>query len=133
MRSLWTLYIPSVRSSCGVLAAAVAACAVLSGGCSSTDSAPTRARAAPRDAFPVGSRAAFRVNAHCGVEWAVIDGYSWHTSLRDDGNHNPPRGWPQLIDGVLTRPAENRAVFVSDSIPVRLIFRPAPDAIWSCM
>jgi hypothetical protein len=67
------------------------------------------------------------------VEWAVIDGYSWHTRLRDAGDHNPPRNRPQRIDGVLTRPSKNRAVFVSNQIPVRLVFEPAPDAAWSCM
>jgi hypothetical protein len=102
-------------------------------GCASSESSTPEAKAAPRDSFPVGSRASFRVNAHCGVEWAVIDGYSWHTKLRDDGNRNPPRTWPQLIDGVLTRPSKDRAVFVSDQIPVRLVFKPAPDAVWSCM
>ena len=122
-----------MSSRLGALALAAVAMTVLNGGCASTESHPTEVRAAPRDVFPVGSRAAFRVDAHCGVEWAVIDGYSWHTELRDDGNHNPPRDWPQLIDGVLTRPSENRAVFVSDQIPVRLVFSPAPDAAWSCM
>lgn len=106
---------------------------MLGSACTAPESSRADARPAPRDSFPVGSRAPFRVDAHCGVEWAVIDGYSWHTRLRDDGNHNPPRDWPQLIDGVLTRPSTDRAVFVSAQIPVRLVFKPAPDAVWSCM
>ena len=115
------------------VAATLVAVGMLGVGCASSDSGGPEVQAAPRDSFPVGSRAAFSVDAHCGVEWAVIDGDTWHTRLRDDGNLNPPRGWPQLIDGVLSRPSTNRAVFVSDQIPVRLVFKPAPDAIWSCM
>jgi hypothetical protein len=121
-----------VRTPLGV-AAALVALALLGAGCASSDPGRTEVKAAPRDSFPVGSRASFRVDAHCGVEWAVIDGYSWHTRLRDDGNLNPPDDWPQLIDGVLTRTSPDRAVFVSDQIPVRLVFRAAPDAVWSCM
>jgi hypothetical protein len=121
-----------VRTRLGI-AATLVALAMLGMGCASFDSGSPEAKPAPRDSFPVGSHASFRVNAHCGVEWAVIDGYAWHTKLRDDGNLNPPRDWPQLIDGVLTRPSTNRAVFVSDQIPVKLVFKPAPDAVWSCM
>jgi hypothetical protein len=113
-----------------VPAATLVATALLSA-CGSSES--THAQPRPSDAFPVGSRASFVVNAHCGVEWAFIDGYSWHTRLRDDGNGNPPRGWPQQIDGVLTRPSKHRAIFVSEQISVKLIFRPAPNAQWSCL
>lgn len=103
-------------------------------GCGSAQDRQTdAAQVLPRDSFPEGSRASFTVDAHCGVEFTVIDGYTWRTKLRDDGNLNPPRGWPQLIAGVLTRPSNDRAVFVSAQIPVKLIFKPAPDAVWSCM
>ncbi len=106
---------------------------MLAVGCASSDSSKPEAKPAPRDSFPVDSRASFRVDAHGGIEWAVIDGSSWHTRLRDDGNHNPPKNWPQLIDGIVTRPSENRAVFVSDQIPGRLVFTPASVAVWPCL
>jgi hypothetical protein len=84
------------------------------------------------DTFPVGSTAPFALFAHCGVEFTTIDGTLWRTRVRDDGNHNPPPGWPQNIQGTLRRPAEDRAVFVSDEIPDTLVFRPAPHARYSC-
>lgn len=106
---------------------------LLAGGCSSSDSKATEP-VSPHDSFPVGSRASFRLISHCGVEFDTIDGYTWRTKPRNDGNGNPPRGWPTLsIQGVLTRPSRNRVVFVSDEIPVTLVFRPAPDVNWSCM
>ena len=87
---------------------------------------------APMDDFPVGSSAPFAVYAHCGVEFAIIDGTTWRTARRDDGQGNPPKGWPQSIRGTLTRPADDRAVFTSAEIPVRLVFQPAPDAAYTC-
>ena len=87
----------------------------------------------PMENFPVGSTAPFRVFAHCGVEFTTIDGITWRTKPRDDGNGNPPEGWPmQVIAGTLTRPTDERAVFRSLEIPVKLVFRPAPDARFSC-
>jgi hypothetical protein len=88
----------------------------------------------PHESFPVGSRAPFALISHCGVEFDTIDGDTWRTRPRNDGNGNPPRGWPTMsIRGVLTRPTRDRVVFVSDEIPVRLVFRPAPGVDWSCM
>jgi hypothetical protein len=117
-----------------VRAVAICAFALTAPGCGAAhDGRTDTAQVLPRDSFPEGSRASFTVDAHCGVEYTVIDGYTWRTRLRDDGNSNPPRGWPQRIEGVLTRPSHNRAVFVSTQIPVTLVFKPAPDAVWSCM
>lgn len=104
---------------------------VLGSGCSSS-AEPRRSTAPPRDSFPVGSEASFRIYAHCGVQFARIDGDTWRTKLRDDGNGNPPKGWPQLIAGTLTRPSADRAVFTSDEIPAALVFHPAPHATYIC-
>ena len=86
----------------------------------------------PRDDFPVGSSAPFAVYAHCGVEFATIDGTMWRTAPRDDGQGNPPKGWPQSIPGTLTRPAVDRAVFAPAEMPVELVFEPAPGAKYYC-
>lgn len=84
------------------------------------------------DEFPVGSSAPFAVYAHCGVEFAFIDGTTWRTAPRDDGQGNPPKGWPESIQGTLTRPADDRAVFTASEIPVEFVFKPAPDARFMC-
>lgn len=86
----------------------------------------------PMDDFPVGSSAPFEVYAHCGVEFTTIDGMLWRTTRRDDGQGNPPKGWPQSIRGTLTRPAVDRAVFEPADIPANLIFEPAPEAEYYC-
>ena len=101
------------------------------GACSSDDAARRR-QPRPADSFPVGSSASFSVYAHCGVQFARIDGETWRTRLRDDGDGNPPDGWPQSISGTLTRPADDRAVFSSDEIPEVLVFHPAPHAMYLC-
>lgn len=110
---------------------AVAALVLLVQGCSASGTARDET-VSPHDSFPVGSKAFFRLDAHCGVEFETIDGYTWRTTRRDDGEGNPPPGWPQLVPGTLSRPSRNRAVFVSDQIPVRVVFRPAPSATYSC-
>jgi hypothetical protein len=74
----------------------------------------------------------FNLDAHCGVQYASIDGESWETKRRDDGNGNPPEGWPQVIQGRLERVDDETAVFTSAQIPIRLVFHPAPDAVWKC-
>jgi hypothetical protein len=107
--------------------------ALLFAGCSTSESEPSQVQASARDSMPVGSRSAFTVSSHCGVEFARIDGETWRTRLRDDGNGNAPPGWPVRIHGTLTRTSENRAVFVSDAIPEVLVFRPAPKARYICM
>lgn len=107
--------------------------ALLSAGCSTSESDSPQVKVSARDSMPVGSRSAFTVSAHCGVEFARIDGETWRTKLRADRNGNPPAGWPGLIHGTLTRPSENRAVFVSDAIPEVLVFKPAPNARYICM
>lgn len=82
--------------------------------------------------LPVGSAALLRVDAHCGFEFAQIDGELWRTRLRDDGNGNPPAGWPQVITGLIERTAERRATFVGEDVQVRAVFRPAPNATYMC-
>jgi hypothetical protein len=84
------------------------------------------------DAFPVGSRVPFTLVAHCGVEFATFDGMTWRTRRRDDGQGNPPPGWPQQIPGTLSRPTPGRIVFVSDEIPERIVFHAAPGRTWAC-
>lgn len=42
------------------------------------------------------------------------------------------RGWPQNIEGHLERLDDETAVFTSAQIPIRLVFHPAPDAVWTC-
>lgn len=74
----------------------------------------------------------FNLDAHCGVQYASIDGETWETKRRDDGNGNPPEGWPQNIEGHLERLDDETAVFTSAQIPIRLVFHPAPDAVWTC-
>jgi hypothetical protein len=84
-------------------------------------------------AFDVGARTRYIVDAHCGVQFAKIDGYNWKTRLRDDGNGNPPAGWPQRVEGVLSRVSKDKAVFTSDEIPQILVFHPAPDEQYTCL
>lgn len=62
----------------------------------------------------------------------TINGDSWRTRRRDDGDFGAPDGWPEDIRGTLTRQSETRAVFVSDEIPEVLVFRPAPNALYIC-
>lgn len=80
----------------------------------------------------VGDTTQYNLSAHCGVEFAKIDGVTWKTRLRHDGHHNPPDGWPQLIHGSLERVGVDEAVFSSKEIPETLTFRPAPDAYYTC-
>jgi hypothetical protein len=115
-----------------VFALAVALLGVVDAGCSKSESEPAQDPVSAHDHMPVGSRAAFTLFAHCGVEFTEIDGDTWRTKRRDDGDGNPPAGWPGAIEGTLTRPSENRAVFVSDAIPVVLVFRPAPNTMYIC-
>ena len=86
----------------------------------------------PMDDFPVGSSAPFAVYAHCGVEFTTIDGTTWRTTRRDDGQGNPPKGWPQSIPGTLTRTVDDRAVFTATEMPVEFVFKPASDAQYLC-
>jgi hypothetical protein len=123
-------YGPVVRGPLRELAGTAVVLAVLSTGCASSDSRPTDGAASPSDSFPVGSHAGFTVVAHCGVKFATIDGITWRTRPR--GRIGAPAGWPQVIQGTLSRPAQDRAVFVSDAIPVSLVFRPAPHATYTC-
>ena len=76
--------------------------------------------------------APFNLDAHCGVQYASIDGETWETKRWDDGNGNPPKGWPQNTEGHLERLDDETAVFTSAQIPIRLVFHPAPDAVWTC-
>jgi hypothetical protein len=80
----------------------------------------------------LGDTTQYNLNAHCGVQFTKIDGLTWRTRLRHDGHHNPPEGWPQLIEGTLERVGEDEAVFRSGEIPETLTFRPAPDAHYTC-
>lgn len=76
--------------------------------------------------------APFVVDAHCGVQYISINGVTWETKRRDDGQGNPPKGWPQAIEGRLKQIDDDTAIFISDRIPVRLVFHPAPEAQWTC-
>jgi hypothetical protein len=111
---------------------------VLVAGCTSHSDAAVESRTHATVTEPSGQvsagtpRASFTVFAHCGVQFATIDGETWRTKLRYDGQGNPPNGWPQQITGTLSRPSQDRAVFRSDAIPVRLVFRPARDATHAC-
>jgi hypothetical protein len=104
---------------------------VFCGGCSTSESDASRTPSV-RESVSGGSRTDFTVFAHCGVEFATIDGETWRTKRRDDGQGNPPDGWPQQITGTLSRPSQDRAVFRSDAIPVQLVFRPAPHVQYVC-
>ncbi len=92
---------------------------------------PTTVEDAGKD-LPVGASAPFSVYAHCGFEFANIDGALWRTRLRDDGHGNPPDGWPVSVDGNIERVSENRAVFAGTNVSVRAVFRPAPHAQYLC-
>ena len=66
----------------------------------------------------------FNLDAHCGVQ----------TKRRDDGNDNPPEGWPQNIEGHVERLDDKTAVFtaprspsVSCSTPHPTRYGPAPE------
>lgn len=81
----------------------------------------------------LGSRARSRSISMLIAEcYASIDGETWETERRDDGNGNPPDGWPQNIEGHLERLDDKTAVFTSAQIPIQLVFHPAPDAVWTC-
>jgi hypothetical protein len=80
------------------------------------------------DELRVGASTPFLYRAHCGVEWLYVGAEVWRTQLRDDGSHNPPPGWPEMIPGTLTRTAKDRITFTSDDIPEVLVFEPAPAA-----
>lgn len=104
-------------------------------GCASNDAPRKDAESATGDAhkvLPVGASAAFGVYAHCGFEFTQIDGSLWRTELRDDGQGNPPDGWPEVVEGTIERTAEDLAVFVSASPEIRAAFRPAPGATYIC-
>src|SRR5690349_19531674 len=64
-----------------------------------------------KDSLPLGATAPFSVYTHCGFQFAVIDGETWRTRLRDDGHGNAPRGWPVSVTGNIERISETRAVF----------------------
>ncbi len=86
---------------------------------------------APMDHFPVGATGDFGIYPHCGVEFTYIDGMLWRTKPR--GNGNPP-DWPEgAYKGTLIRPRADLAIYTSPDLPLkRLVFRPAPDAHYSC-
>jgi hypothetical protein len=87
----------------------------------------------PMGHFPVGATGDFTLYAHCGVQFVTIDGATWRTRLRDDGNGNPPP-WPtDAFQGTITRPRSDRVVYASPSLPMeKLVFRPAPHAHYTC-
>jgi hypothetical protein len=91
-----------------------------------------RATQQAKRSLDVGDTTQYNLWAHCGVQFTKIDGLTWKTPLRDDGSHNPPPGWPELIHRTLERVTEDRAVFRSDEIPEPLTYRPAPDANYTC-
>lgn len=123
-------------------AASLTAVLVLSACASAESSVPTPGPASPAlrtgpslrpaEDLPLASSAPFALFTHCGVELTTIDGATWRTARRDDGQGNPPPGWPGVVRGTLTRAADHRAVFTSDEIPVTLVFRPAPGTTYLC-
>jgi hypothetical protein len=90
-------------------------------------------RTSPMDQFPVGATGDFTIFAHCGVQFIQLDGVTWRTRLRDDGNGNAPP-WPSdAFRGNITRPSVDRVFYTSPSLPVdRLVFHPAPHARYIC-
>ena len=118
------------------LVVAVAVCASTVA-CTSDDPAgppaDTAARGAdPPDVFPAGAVGAFSIYPHCAVEFAHIDGTLWRTEVPP--GHGNPQTWPvSAFRGTLSRPAADLAIYTSPGLPVaRLVFRPSPDALYSC-
>lgn len=85
-----------------------------------------------RESLPVGASSPFSIYTHCGFQFATIDGALRRTRLRDDGNGNPPHGWPGLVTGTIERVSKNRATFTGINVTVRAVFRPAPHAQYFC-
>ncbi|NPC96758.1 hypothetical protein [Nocardioides sp. zg-DK7169] len=112
------------------LCAAAVACASEDASGPRTD--PEAPSAAPKDVFPVGAIGAFGIYPHCGVEFTLIDGMLWRTTV-PPGSGNP-QTWPVgAFRGTLSRPAVDLAIYTSPLLPVtRLVFRPAPDASHAC-
>ena len=46
----------------------------------------------------IGKSYDYTLYTHCGIEWARIDGFWWHTTPINDGNSNPPLGWDNPYD-----------------------------------
>ena len=61
------------------------------------------------------------------MKFATIDSKTWATTPRNDGHGNSPAGSPGRIDGTLTRPSEDVAIFESEQIPDRLTFKPTDE------
>jgi hypothetical protein len=53
----------------------------------------------------------------------------WQTR---DGQANPRPEYPEYIQGTITRVSEKRAVFTGKTIPIKLVYQPAPDAQFYC-
>lgn len=116
----------------GLLAGLLVASCSTSNGSSTGEPSRPAVTVAPDDAFPVGSTGTYILWAHCGVQFAVIDGTTWRTRARDDGQGNPPSGWPDAIEGTLNRPSERRVIFKSPSIPEVLVFKPSSRQMPGC-
>ena len=138
LRPVTPIRVGGVKARAARIAIYALTATVVLAGCSGSDDspsaepAPTRDVVLPTDPFPVGSSGPYIVEAHCGVEFATIDGTTWRTEPRNDGRGNPPAGWPDMIDGTLTRPAQDRATFKSEQIPDVLIFSPTDQVIPGC-
>jgi hypothetical protein len=123
----------TVKGVAGVCALAVLVLAGCSNeGASPQSPPPTEQVVEPNDPFPVGSSGPYIVEAHCGVKFATIDGKTWATTPRNDGHGNPPAGWPDRIEGTLTRPSEDVAIFETEQIPDRLTFEPTDEKVPGC-
>jgi hypothetical protein len=105
-----------------LLAAAVALALV---GCSDSEGK----KQSPHQSLDVGARVPFSIWTHCGVRYTSIDGVMWQTR---DGQVNPRPEYPEYIEGTIARVTEQRAVFTGRTIPIRLIYHPAPDAQIHC-
>jgi hypothetical protein len=97
-------------------------------GCSNGPEAPN-----PTEDLPVGSHGELTVDAHCGFEFATIDGEVWKTKLVSDGQGNPPLDWPQMVEGTIERTSNDEAVFNGSNVDYRAVVTPAPDAKYTCM
>ena len=84
---------------------------------------------------PVGSTARIEVNAHCGLDNAVIDfgGVLWDAVGYPGRFPNPPRGIEDPIDaGTITLQGEDRAIFVSSGLAIALSAHDGPKDVLVC-
>ena len=111
------------RATTAALFGAVVALALA--GCSDSEGKTPSAH----QSLDVGARVPFSIWTHCGVRYTSIAGDMWQTR---DGEANPRPEYPEHIQGTIVRVSGDRAVFTGRTIPIRLIYHPAPDAQIYC-